>query len=168
VPRYRLAVAGLAVPLVAAGCAKYDTPSGPRLGTAPPLSWTFPVNPQPLPGGTPTARAGAGASDDDLGPVPAPLPPAADLSGTYRGRAVLTFSTGNPRPCRDHNITAFSVDGREARLFSFRGTIAPDGSVTMQSGDRWLSGRFIGRTFEGQLWQRFPNCIWAVSLQATS
>lgn len=167
-PWRSFAVAGLAMSLLIVGCAKYDTPSGPRLGTAPPLSWTFPVNPQPLPGGAPPAQAGAGASDDDLGPPAADAPPAADLSGTYRGRAVLTFSTGNPRPCRDHNITAFRVDGRQARLFSFRGTIAADGSVTMQSGDRWLSGRFVGRAFEGQLWQRFPNCIWAVSLQATS
>jgi hypothetical protein len=165
--RHALPAAALALLLLIGGCAQYHTPSGPMLGTAPPLSWTFPVNPQPLPGGAAPPQASAAGADDPGPPVEEP-PPAADLSGTYRGDAVLTFSTGNPRPCRDHRITAFRVDGREARLFGFRGTIAPDGTVTMQSGDRWLSGRFIGRTFQGQLWQRFPNCIWAVSLQATS
>ncbi len=80
-PWRSFAVAGLAMSLLIVGCAKYDTPSGPRLGTAPPLSWTFPVNPQPLPGGAPPAQAGAGASDDDLGPPAADAPPAADLSG---------------------------------------------------------------------------------------
>ena len=146
----------------AAGCAEYQTPSGTRLGTAPPFSLTFPAGPQALPGAQPEPATPA----EPLGtPLPA-RPPAADLSGSYVGTAVVSYNPMQHSTCVDYRISGFKVSGDQARFFGFRGTIDPSGEVVMQAGDRWISGRFEGRTFYGQLWRRYPACIWNLTLAA--
>lgn len=149
---YRIVIVA---PLLLAACKQYQTPEGPILGTAPPLVWTIPVGPQQGPATAP--------------PLGTPLdepPPAADLSGSYRGTAVVTYNRGRSVRCDDRRISGFNVSGRQARFFGFRGTISPTGEVVMQSSDRWISGRFVGRSFYGQLWSRYPACTWNLSLTA--
>lgn len=144
--------------LFVSGCTQYQTPNGPVLGTSPPLSWTFPAGPSP--------QGAASAPAADLGPAFKEPPPAADLSGTYAGTAVVTWNPRHDTHCFDLDVSAFRVTGRDARFFGFRGTISPAGEVVMQSGDQWISGRFAGRTFYGQLWRRHPPCTWNLTLTA--
>ena len=156
-----LAAAAIAAALLAAGCAQYQTPQGPVWGTLPPLTWTFPVGPQPIPPAPPP-----GQMPPDFGSPLAEAGPAPDLTGTYTGSAIVTLGRGYAKDCHDERVTAFKVSGTTASLFEFRGTIVPGGAVVMQGGDRWISGRFIGRSFQGQLWQRFPACTWNLTLTA--
>lgn len=143
--------------LLGSGCTQYQTPNGPMVGTAPPLSWTFSAGP-PSPA---TAAAAA-----ELGtPLQEPAP-AADLSGAYIGTAVVTYNPRHATDCHDYTISGFRVAGRNASFFAFRGTISPAGEVVMQASDKWISGRFVGRSFYGQLWRRHPACTWNLTLSA--
>jgi hypothetical protein len=152
--------------LLAAGCAYHNTTNGTVLGTAP-LTWTFPVAAPPPAYGVANSVELANPPPVVLG-IPETLPlPAADLSGVYSGTAVSTY---NPRPasdCTDIAINrSFTVTGRQASFFAFNGTITPSGTLTMQAGDKWISGRFIGRTFQGELLRKYPACSWNLTLSA--
>ena len=153
--------AGAAWLMLASGCAQYQTPNGPRIGTAL-LTWTFPGSAAPL-GVIPPTAMPPGA----LGTAQQLPPPAADLSGAYSGMAVNIFNPGQASDCTDLAIhRSLTVSGRHVRFFAFTGTIAPDGQVVMQAGDKWISGRFVGRSFEGVLLRRFPACAWSLRLTA--
>jgi hypothetical protein len=142
-----------------AGCT-YHTPNGPRIGT-PVLSWTFPTGPG---SGDPFAL---GVPPSSLGEPHTLAPPAPDLTGRYSGEAEVTFNPGQASDCTDLRINgSLVVNGREARLLQFTGTIRQDGQVLMQAGDKWISGRFVGRTFQGVLLRRSPACAWNLSLAA--
>lgn len=147
--------------LFASGCAQYHTPTGPRIGTAM-LTWTFPGSAAPFETIPPSAMP-PGA----LGTAERIPPPAADLSGAYSGMAVNIFNPGQASDCTNLAINgSLTVSGRHVRFFAFTGTIAPDGQVVMQAGDKWISGRFTGRSFEGVLLRRFPACAWSLRLAA--
>jgi hypothetical protein len=150
--------------LALSGCARYFTPNGTVIGTAP-LTWTFPIPAlQPVP---PRAAPETEVPPGALGIPEGAQPPAADLSGAYSGEAVVTYNPGQISDCTDLAIHgSLMVTGRHARFFAFTGTIAPDGQVVMQAGDKWISGRFIGRKFEGVLLRRFPACSWNLNLAA--
>lgn len=125
------------------------------------LTWTFPTGP-----GSPDPFA-AGVPPSQLGEAQATEPPAADLSGRYSGRATVVFNPGQRSDCTDLAINrTMIVTDRRVRFLQFTGTIQPDGQVVMQAGDKWISGRFIGRTFQGELLRRFPACSWNLSLTA--
>ena len=160
VPRIgRAAVAAWLV--LAGGCAQYHTPSGPRIGTAL-LTWTFPGDASPFEAIPPSALPPGALGTSQ--PIP---PPAADLSGAYSGMAVNIFNPGQASDCTNLAINrSLTVSGRHVRFFAFTGTIAPDGEVVMQAGDKWISGRFVGRSFEGVLLRRFPACAWDLRLTA--
>jgi hypothetical protein len=150
--------AAMLMPLLVAACMQYQTPNGTTmLGTAPPLSWSWPAGSQ---------AAGPAPVPTDFGAAATEPAPAADLTGRYSGTAVVTYNPRLRTDCHDYTVNAFQVSGREARFFGFRGTISPQGQVVMQSGDQWLDGRFVGRQFFGQLWRRHPACAWNLSLTA--
>jgi hypothetical protein len=156
----------LAAVLVAAGCAYHNTPDGLVLGTAP-LTWTFQVQPAPEPAPNTNGFSVISAGPAALGRPETLPPPAADLTGLYSGQAINTYAGGLGTHCTDIQINrSFVVKGRHASFFAFRGTIAPDGRLAMQAGDRWISGRFIGRTFQGELLQKGPSCSWNLALTA--
>jgi hypothetical protein len=125
-----------AIPLfLGVGCAYHNTANETVLGTAP-LTWTFQVAPAP--------EATSVASPLTISPTnpvafgtPKNLPPPADdLSGVYSGQAVSTYATGPVSNCTDIAIYwSFTVDGRQAAFFAFRGTVTPDGRLAMQAGD---------------------------------
>ncbi len=155
--------AGAGLLALAAGCAQYHTPNGPLTGTAL-LTWTFPTTaanlPFPVipPSAMPPGALGAAQ------PIP---PPAADLSGAYSGMAVNIYNPGQVSDCTNLAINgSLTVSGRHVRFFAFTGTVAADGQVVMQAGDKWISGRFTGRSFEGVLLRRFPACAWSLRLSA--
>lgn len=155
--------AGVVLLTLAGGCAQYHTPNGPVTGTAL-LTWTFPttVADVPFPVIPPSAMP-PGA----LGTAQRIPPPAADLSGAYSGMAVNIFNPGQVSDCTDLAIhRSLTVSGRRVRFFAFTGTVAPDGQVVMQAGDKWISGRFSGRSFVGVLLRRFPACAWSLRLTA--
>jgi hypothetical protein len=150
----------LAALALLAGCATYHTPNGPQTGT-PLLTWTFPTGPG-LPAAGPFAR---GVPPSSLGEARPPAPPAPDLTGRYSGMATVVFNPGMNFDCTDLALHgALIVDGQHARLLTFTGTIRQDGQVVMQAGDKWISGRFIGHAFQGELLRRFPACSWNLSL----
>jgi len=153
--------------LLATSCAYHNTPNGTVLGTAP-LTWTFPVAPAPSPFAVASPMELGNPSPSGLGIAENLPPPAADLTGVYSGTAVSTY---NPRPasdCTDIAINrSFTVDGRQARFFAFSGTVSADGRLVMQAGDKWISGRFIGRTFQAELLRKYPACSWNLTLSAT-
>jgi len=152
--------------LCLSGCATYSTPNGPVLGT-PLLTWTFPLLAPPnfSAAASPPARE---VPPSSLGVPQGTPPPAADLSGSYSGMAVVTYNPGMIRDCTDLAIHgSLMVSGRQARFFAFTGTITPGGQVVMQAGDKWISGRFIGRSFQGELLRRFPACAWTLMLTAS-
>jgi hypothetical protein len=156
-----------AIPLLlGTGCAYHNTPNGTVLGTAP-LTWTFQVSPAPDATSV-TNPSTVGPNTSDTFGTPKSLPSAAnDLTGVYSGQAISTYASGPISKCTDIAINrSFTVDGQRASFFAFRGTISPDGRLVMQAGDQWLSGRFIGRTFQGELLRKYPACSWNLSLTA--
>jgi hypothetical protein len=159
--------AATALALLAAGCASYQTPEGPVLGTAPGLSWNFPVGPQPP--GPPSVPPPPGLMPTASPAATAPVPVA---PGWYRGTATVIQSQSNAQAdCRDVSVDAFQVVGRWASFLDYAGNIAPDGSVVMRSPGGVIEGRFVGRAFQGRLWNGMPtqpSCTWALALQASS
>ena len=98
-------------------------------------------------------------------PTPTGAAAATPRQGPYAGEGRLTFNPGLRAACRETiPITGFVVSGNHVAFAGSRGPIDPDGSVTIQAGRRWLSGRFTGANFEGRLWQPPPACTYAVSL----
>jgi hypothetical protein len=156
-----------AIPLfLGVGCAYHNTPNGTVLGTAP-LTWTFQVAPAPDATSVASPLTIAPTTPIEFGTPEKLPPPADDLTGVYSGQAVSTYATGPVSKCTDIAINrSFTVDGRQATFFAFRGTVAPDGRLAMQAGDQWMSGRFIGRTFQGELLRKYPSCSWNLSLMA--
>jgi hypothetical protein len=152
--------------LVAASCAYHTTANEPMLGAAP-LTWTFQIEPAPEPAPKSDASSVISAGPPALGRPEALPPPAANLTGSYSGQAINTYAGGFGTHCTDIQINrSFVVKGQQVTFFAFRGTIAADGRLVMQAGDRWISGRFIGRTFQGELLQKGPSCSWNLKLVA--
>jgi hypothetical protein len=134
-------------PCLAAGCTHTMAP-----GTAPSMTFRVPgtlpasaVPPAPPPGSTQAA--------------------AAPRNGPYAGTGRLVFDPGQRGACRaTMPITGFSVANGSATFGRSRAAIDPDGSLQLQAGQRWLTGRFVGANFEGRLWQPPPACTYSVTL----
>lgn len=62
-------------------------------------------------------------------------------------------------------LTGWQVNGNQVTFGAFNGTIGSDGSLTMQSGPSYISGRFTGSHFQGRFYRPGPFCNYAMSLE---
>jgi hypothetical protein len=85
-------------------------------------------------------------------------------SGSYAG---IGRSTSDPMGgCQDTiHVTGFNVSGNQVQFGWFSGTIQPNGGLRMQSGARYVIGKFTGSHFIGQFWRQGLACNYAVSLE---
>lgn len=90
--------------------------------------------------------------------------PLGDLSGSYTGSGSNTRDIGGM--CASTiRVDNFSVTGNQVSFGSFNGTIAPDGSVSMDAGATRLYGAFHpDGVFRGQFWAPPPTCTYAIAL----
>ncbi len=94
---------------------------------------------------------------------PPPGPPNLAFDGVYSGTS--TFLTNISDICEPlPPIRDFRVSNGEVRYFAFRGYIRPNGTVTMQAGDGYVTGKFSGKHFEGQTYAPGGPCTYELSL----
>lgn len=92
-----------------------------------------------------------------------PGPPNLAFDGTYAGTS--TFLTNISDICTElPPITDFRVRNGEVSYFAFHGYIRPNGTVTMQAGDGYVTGKFTGRHFQGQTYSPGGPCTYELSL----
>lgn len=162
-----------------------------RLGFLAPLALAacVPAQVQRTPTGVPygvavgsTAPITAPPSADAVGPPPgllnpgagaSPSPPTAaatsqapsPVQGPYVGRATVVQNIYDIQ-CDSAPVRGFRVDGTRVVMGGFRGSIAPDGSVVMQAGGRYLYGQFYGSEFRGRVNDPPPGgCAWDLDLR---
>jgi hypothetical protein len=89
------------------------------------------------------------------------------FDGSYSGTS--SFITNLADTCEPlPPIKDFNVVGGEVRYFAFRGYIRPDGTVTMQAGDGFVTGQFSGRHFQGRTYSPGGPCTYELSLDRVS
>jgi len=113
------------------------------------------------PPGNLTQQAGAppGAQAGGLGAV------RPGFDGTYTGSMYRTSDPGGMSCAEQVPIYGFTVSNGVVNFGQFRGNpIAPDGSVQLQEGQLWLSGRFDGRQFVGNLTPWGVACTYRMML----
>ena len=94
---------------------------------------------------------------------PPPGPPNLAFDGVYSGTS--TFLTNISDICEPlPPIRDFRVSNGEVKYFAFRGYIRANGTVTMQAGDGYVTGKFTGTHFEGQTYSPGGPCTYALSL----
>lgn len=103
-------------------------------------------------------QTGSGAPG--AGSAPSGPPP----QGRYVGEATVT-SNPYDATCDNAPIKDFFVRGNIVQMGGFLGTIRPDGRVEMQAGPRYISGRFVGSQFTGQMSDVSPACWSSFSLR---
>lgn len=115
------------------------------------------------PGSLPTVVSGPATPAQAVSgapPVEPVLPPA---SGRYTGVAEIVSNTRNR--CRQTlEIDRWMVSGDRVTFGAFRGTIAPDGSLSMQAGHAFIKGGFDGSRFTGRYWRPGPSCLYSLSV----
>jgi hypothetical protein len=89
---------------------------------------------------------GGKARSETTAPVPAP---ASGRDGIYTGSAVE--ANGQVTCSSPLSISNFRVEGNTVRFGGFSGPIAPDGTVMLPFDSAWLTGRFVGQTFNGTI-----------------
>jgi hypothetical protein len=63
-------------------------------------------------------------------------------------------------------ITQWFVSGPNVSFGAFKGTIQPDGSLSMQAGITYISGRFVGSRFDGRVWRGLAEgCQYMISVE---
>jgi hypothetical protein len=96
--------------------------------------------------------------------LPPPLGPTT-RNGTYAGAAnVLTTAGG--MCLNNRRVTNFHVQGDAVRFGEFHGTIGADGGLQMVFRDVWITGRFQGGVFRGQLSENGGiGCTYLLALE---
>jgi hypothetical protein len=143
-----IVAASLVCAVMVAGCTYTTDSTGPGALAVQPLG-TVPAVPRPAP------------------PPSADVPPGPPPSGMFSGIAHLTNrpATG----CRrEIDIDQFIVSGNRVRYMGFRGTIRPDLSVRLQSGQSYITGHFVDDRFVGQFWRPQPSCTYHLELRRVS
>jgi hypothetical protein len=86
-------------------------------------------------------------------------------SGQYAGTGTVISNPGGL--CANTiRITRWFVSGPNVNFGAFRGTIRPDGSLAMQAGITYISGRFLDSRFDGRVWRGLAQgCQYAISLE---
>src|SRR3954447_6000602 len=163
----RLALRPLVTALLcslAAGCSYQFSPASNAPGTL-----TVDV-----PGSLPqTTNLGSPAMPGGALPPPAGMEPAGPsgqvasltrpVSGPYRRTGVALNDPGGV--CQAQiNVYNWTVSGNQVSFGSFNGVIAPEGSLTMQAGPSYISGRFIGSHFTGRFSRPQPSCMYSLTL----
>jgi hypothetical protein len=97
-------------------------------------------------------------------PPPAPASSVVPVSGHYAGVGTVTANPGGGCASR-LRVHEFVVDGDRVRFGSFRGRVAPDGSLEMRAGGSVISGHFEGDVFRGRFWRPGPACGYALTLR---
>src|ERR1700760_1091036 len=89
----------------------------------------------------------------------------ADRNGTYAGAAdVLT--TGGGMCLSNRRVTNFRVHGNAVQFGEFHGTVGEDGGLQMVFRSVWITGRFRGGTFRGQLSENGGiGCTYLLALE---
>ena len=154
---------------VLAGCAQ-EAPMAPPSVTLEIGGEQFPMNPIPSP-----PQPGASLAEPPLnlavpaGPLPAPgSVPAVPQNGQYAGTGT---ATNDPLgECKSPiQIQNWFVSGSNVSFGAYQGTIQPDGSLAMQTGSTYISGRFVGSNFEGRVWRGVgAGCQYLISLYPNS
>ena len=99
--------------------------------------------------------------------APGPVPAGPPVSGPYQGQGVGLNDPGGFCQSRIR-IDNWVVSGNRVSFGAFNGTIAPDGSLTMQVGQSYIYGRFIGSHFAGRFSARQPSCAYSLMLDPAS
>lgn len=96
-----------------------------------------------------------------------PPPPltVADPNGTYAGAADI-LNTAGGSCINNRRVTNFRLHGNEVRFGEFHGTVNADGGLQMVFGNIWITGRFRGGTFRGQLAENGGiGCTYLLALE---
>jgi hypothetical protein len=130
----------------------YNTPFG--------TSQVSPGGQQPAPAGNNLAMPPSGLQANP----PAPMTNA-DRNGTYAGAAdVLT--TGGGMCINNRRVANFRVHGDAVQYGEFQGTVGVDGGLQMVFRNVWITGRFRGGTFRGQLSENGGiGCTYLLALE---
>ncbi len=98
-----------------------------------------------------------------------PAPTQGSQDGVYSGTAV-PVNTGGGLCTATERISDFRVEGGSVRWRSFRGRIAND-RLRMVHGNTWITGRFTGGRFNGQIIRSHPSatnqCTFVMTLERT-
>jgi hypothetical protein len=94
--------------------------------------------------------------------------PGPGWDGAYAGEGLLTSDPGGQISCPNRMpVYGMTVTAGRVRFGDFRGTIKPDGTAQMPFGRSYVSGRFAGGRFMGNLYQPFPGCRYDLQLSRT-
>jgi hypothetical protein len=135
-----------------AGCATTVQTAPPNMVLAAPDGYV-PLTPST---GGPAAQTTA---------VAAPTPGGLPRSGQYAGTGTVMNNPG--ALCANTiKITQWFVSGPNVSFGAFKGTIQPDGSLSMQAGITYISGRFVGSRFDGRVWRGLAEgCQYMISVE---
>lgn len=109
-------------------------------------------------------RADPPATLAPLTPPPGPFVPPPDGRYAGTGRQIDNFGANCPSTLRLSNfVVARSSVTFDLLHYRYRGTIQPDGSLTMRARQNTITGQFTGSRFEGRLWGPH-RCTYTLTL----